>query len=107
MKKTSIVLDEETIKLLDSYCHKTKIKKSESIRLFITEGIERYNKNKKTGFVDNIGSAGLMVNEKRVMKAVIETVYLVRSLVKDQALLDESSKKATDILKDGWIYDNN
>jgi hypothetical protein len=107
MKLMTLRLDKETKKMLDDYCHDNSIGISNSIRQFIRDGIERYNKNKKIGFVDNIGSAGLMVNEKRVMKAVIETVYLVRGLVKDKALLDEASKKSTDILKDGWIYDNN
>ena len=64
MKKTSIMLDEKTKELLDSYCDETEMKLSEALRFFIREGIATYDKNKKTGFVNNIGSEGLMVNEK-------------------------------------------
>jgi len=106
MKKTSIMLDAETRKLLDDYCSNTGMKLSDAFRQFIRGGVAHYKKQKESGFIDNIGPEGLMVNEKRAIRAAIESLFIVRSIANDKKILEEAEKKTDDILKQGWFYDN-
>ena len=106
MQKTSIRLDPETRRMLDDYCLEAKINFSDALRQFIRDGIDKHHKNKTLGFNDSIGSQGLMVNEKRAIRAAIEGFYLLRSLVQDPHILEEALNKTNEVLEKGWYYDN-
>ncbi|MBU0456457.1 MAG: hypothetical protein ABIH77_04780 [Pseudomonadota bacterium] len=106
MSTLTIRIDATLRKQLDDYCSETGSKMSDALRHFIKDGLERHQQKNELGFVDSIGSQGLMVNEKRAIRAVIESLYIVRSLAKDQAVLDETTEKAKDVLREGWFYDN-
>ena len=106
MKKTSIMLDSKTRKLLDQYCFDTGMKMSDAFRQFINEGVLRYDQQQALGFSQSVGSDGLMLNEKRALRASIESLYIIRNLVKDAQFLEEVARKTDEVLKQGWHYDN-
>lgn len=105
MNPTTIRLDSKTRKMLDDYCAEMGTKMSDALRCLIRDSLVRYNRKNEIGFVDFIGSEGLMLNQKRAIRASIESVYLLRYLVNDKDI-DEVRKKTSNILKQGWFYDN-
>ena len=106
MKKTSITLDPETRKMIDDYCAQTGKKFSDSLREFIRQGCEQYKVEKEIGFKSSIGQGGLMVNEKRAIRASIETLFLVREIFNNPSQSELISNKVDEIMKQGWFYDN-
>lgn len=110
MKKTSILIDNNTRKQLDDYCDETGSQLSDAIRTLVRLGLEKYQHEQRIGFKESVGPEGLMVNEKRAIRASIESTLLLRELVKvnlkDQKRLDEIDAEVSRIMKEGWLYDN-
>lgn len=106
MGPTSIRLDSSTQKMLDDYCAENGCKMSEALRQLVRDSLERHNRKNEIGFIDSIGPEGLMVNEKRAIRAAIESLYLLRKLVKDKDILEKITEQTDEILKQGWLYDN-
>lgn len=107
---TTIRLDTKTKKLLDEYCSDKGIKMSNALRDIVSQFLENYKRRSELGFVDSVGPEGLMVNEKRAIRASIESTLILRQVAKsllknssDLSGIDEEVKK---IMKDGWEYDN-
>jgi len=100
------MLDDNSRKLLDEYCYETGMKFSDAIRKFINDNAVNYRMKKEIRFVGSVGENGLMINEKRAIRAAIESLFLLRNLVADEATLDDAVKKTDAILKQGWLYDS-
>lgn len=107
---TTIRLDAKTKKLLDEYCSDNGIKMSNAIRDIVSTFLENYKRRGELGFVDSVGPEGLMVNEKRAIRASIESTLILRkvakSLLKNSGELVEIDEDVKKIMKDGWEYDN-
>jgi len=114
------MLDDETKNLLDTYCKETHTKFSDAFRLFIREGVSNFNQKKDFKPQNNVNSEGLSLNEKRGIKASIESLMLLRELANEissirsevsrvdknkinvDGLIKASGLKADEILKNGW-----
>ena len=111
MKKTSIIMDNETRKVLDEYCIETGTQLSGALRIFIKKGLEQHAKEKASGYRDSIGANGLMLNQKYAIRAAIESTLILRKLAKsffkNEDSNDEINAAVSKIMKSGWQYDNN
>lgn len=110
MEPTTIRLDAKTRKQLNDYCAETGAKMSDAFRVLIQDSLDRYNLKKDVGFTDSVGPAGLMLNEKRAIRASIESTLILRklatSLLNNESVIDEIDTDVSKILTQGWQYDN-
>ncbi len=81
------------------------MKMSDALRYFIKKGLDSYQEEKEIGQKYNKGIGSLMVNEKRAIRASIESLLIVRKLCKDPKILEEVSKETDKLMANKWIYD--
>mgnify|MGYP000119577226 CR=1 FL=1 len=99
MKVFTVRLDDELGTLLENFCDQNKIKTSDALRNFIRDGLENFNTgtdNRSSEFKSN---TDLNKHQKMSISASIETLLLLRHLVKDREVLEKASKKTDEILK--------
>ena len=110
MEPMTIRLDSKIRKMLDDYCAEMGVKLSDAFRTLIKDSLERYKKRGEVGFIDSVGPEGLMINEKRAIRASIESTLILRqlagSLLKDEKIIKEINAEVSRIMKEGWQYDN-
>lgn len=99
MSPTTVRLDADTRKLLDDYCAETGLKMSDALRQLVRQSLEQHHGKASTH------SDSLMVNEKRAIRASIESLYLLRQLVNDPQVLQDIVEQTDAILKTGWLYE--
>lgn len=102
MKRISLKLESKAFDALDAYCRQNDVTISNAIRKFICEGIEQYQNSKCA----KNGTFELLVNQKRGIRASIESLLILRSLIPDKETIDDIKKRAEVILEDGWIFEN-
>lgn len=102
MSPTTVRLDADTRKMLDDYCAETGIKMSDALRQLVRQSLEQYQQHHDKA---STHSNSLMVNEKRAIRASIESLYLLRQLVNDPQVLQNIVEQTDDILKTGWLYE--
>ena len=95
MKVFTVRLDEETSLLLEDFCQKNQLKTSDAFRALIREGL----KKKQPASEEN---SALLQNEKIGISASVESLFLLRNLVKDKEILELVAQRTEEILKDGW-----
>lgn len=104
MLKTSLRFDSKLKEKIDNYCAESNKKLSDAIRYFIELGLAQHQQKKAHGYSQTVGKNSLMLNEKRNIRASIETLYLLRQLIKEPEVIDQAANKTLDILESGWNY---
>ena len=99
MSPTTVRLDADTRKLLDDYCAERGLKMSDALRQLVRQSLEQHHSKASTR------SDSLMVNEKRAIRASIESLYLLRQLINDPQVLQDIVEQTDAILKTGWLYE--
>ena len=99
MKVFTVRLDDETNSLLEDFCQKNQLKISDAFRALIRESLKR---NQTMPSENHEKNSDLLQNEKIGISASVESLFLLRNLVKDKDILELVAQKTEEILKDGW-----
>ncbi len=99
MKVFTVRLDDELGTLLENFCDQNKIKTSDALRNFIRDGLENFNTRTEVSSSNFKAHNDLNQNQKIAISATIESLLLLRHLVKDREILEKASKKTEEILK--------
>ncbi len=99
MKVFTVRLDDELGTLLENFCDQNKIKTSDALRNFIRDGLENFNTKTDNNYLEFKANTDLSKHQKVAISASIETLILLRHLVKDREILEKASKKTDEILK--------
>ncbi len=95
MKVFTVRLDEEMALLLEDFCQKNQLKISEAFKALVREGLKKDQP-------DGEENSDLLQNQKIGISASVESLFLLRNLVKDKDILELVAQKTEEILKDGW-----
>ncbi len=99
MKVFTVRLDDDTGLLLEDFCQKNKLKMSEAFRALVRESLKR---NRTMPSENHAENRDLLQNQKIGISASVESLFLLRNLVKDKDILELVSQKTEEILKEGW-----
>lgn len=99
LKVFTVRLDDELGTLLENFCDQNKIKTSDALRNFIRDGLENFNTKTDNNYLEFKANTDLSKHQKVAISASIETLILLRHLVKDREILEKASKKTDEILK--------
>ena len=100
MKVFTVRLDDETGLLLEDFCQKNQLKISDAFRALVREGLKKTQSRSEENFEKN---NNLLQNQKIGISASVESLFLLRNLVKDKEILGLVAQKTEEILKNGWV----
>ena len=99
MKVFTVRLDDELGTLLENFCDQNKIKTSDALRNFIRDGLENVNTRTEDSSSNFKANNDFNKHQKMAISASIESLILLRNLVKDREILEKAAKKTEEILK--------
>lgn len=104
MKKTSVMLSDETRVQLEKFAKESGITVSDSIRILIQAGLKNCPSKNALNEKKQEGKGSLMLNEQLSIQAVLECLTLLRNMVRDKKTCEEISLKVGKKVSEGWVY---
>ncbi len=92
-------LSDEIGTLLEKFCDQNRVKTSDALRNFVRDGLENSNAKKEENLLNLKENNGLNKKQQIAISASIESLLLLRNLVKDREILEKASSKTEEILK--------
>ncbi len=91
------MLPPEMMGSLEHFSKKYGLSLSDSMRLLMNEGLKNFD-------FKTDGKRDLMLNEQLAIQAILESVTLLRHLIKDKEFCNDISQKVGEKIAQGWVY---
>ena len=99
MKVFTVRLSDEIGALLENFCNQKRMKTSDALRNFVRDGLENANTKKEENLSNLKEDNDLNKKQQIAISASIESLLLLRNLVKDREILERAANKTEEIIK--------